>query len=131
MKKRLLSFLLTGSLLLMLLPTAAFAEDTAALSGGEISLTNETISTYVRDGLGGGAYVLSDNITVGSGSLKFNGTASLDLNGYTLTFTDPAETLVPFGSGGSSFVLHAGIVVSSGSMTLTDSSNHSGVLDAR
>lgn len=131
MKKRLLSFLFTGSLLLMLLPTAALAEDTAALSGGGISLTNETISAYVNSDLGGGSYVLSENITVTSGSLKFNGTASLDLNGYTLTFTDPAETLVPFGSGGSPHVYKAGIVVS-GTMTLTDSSsNHSGVLDAR
>ena len=129
MKKRLLSFLFTGSLLLMLLPTAALAEDAAALSGGGIPLTNETISTYVNKDLGDGAYVLSENITVTSGSLRFNGTASLDLSGHTLTFTAPAETQIPFGSGGSSFVLHAGIVVSSGSMTLTDSSNHSGVLD--
>ncbi len=37
MKKRLLSFLLTGSLLLMLLPTAALAEDTAALTAGKLS----------------------------------------------------------------------------------------------
>lgn len=131
MKKRLLSFLLTGSLLLMLLPTAAFAEDTEALSGGEL-LTKDNISTYVNKDLGGGSYVLSDDITVESGSLKFNGTASLDLNGHTLTFTAPAETQVPFGSGGFSFVLHAGIVVSSGSMTLIDSSSgRSGVLDAR
>lgn len=131
MKKRLLSFLLTGSLLLMLLPTAALAEDTAALSGGEL-LTKDNISTYVNDGLGNNTYVLSDDITVDSGSLKFSGTASLDLNGHTLTFTAPAETQIPFGSGGSSFVLHAGIVVSSGSMTLTDSSSgRSGVLDAR
>lgn len=129
MKKRLLSFLLTGSLLLMLLPTAALAEDTAALSGGEIFLTTDNISTYVGSVLSGGAYVLSDNITVESGSLKFSGTASLDLNGHMLTFTAPTETSVPFGSDGSKYVLDAGIVVS-GTMTLTDrSSNHSGVLD--
>ena len=131
MKKRLLSFLLTGSLLLMLLPTAALAEDTAALSGGEISLTNETISAYVGSGLGDGTYVLSDDITVESGSLKFSGTASLDLNGHTLTFTNPDQTLVPPGSGGAQYDLKAGIVVS-GTMTLTDNStNHSGVLDVR
>ena len=130
MKKRLLSFLFTGSLLLMLLPTAALAEDTAALSGGEISLTNGNISTYVDNGLGGGAYVLSEDITVGSDSLRFSGTASLDLSGHTLTFNDPAETQVPFGSGGASYALKAGIVVS-GTMTLTDSSSgRSGVLDA-
>ena len=130
MKKRLLSFLLTGSLLLMLLPTAAFAEDTAALSGGEISLTNETISTYVRDGLGDGTYVLSENITVGSGSLKFSGTASLDLNGHTLTFTNPDQTKIPYENSSAQFSLNAGIVVSSGNMTLTDrSTNHSGMLD--
>ena len=129
MKKRLLSFLLTGSLLLMLLPTAALAEDTAALSGGEIFLTTDNISTYVGSVLSGGAYVLSDNITVESGSLKFSGTASLDLNGHMLTFTAPTETSVPFGSDGSKYVLDAGIVVS-GTMTLTDrSSDHSGVLD--
>lgn len=128
MKKRLLSFLLTGSLLLMLLPTAALAEDTAALSGGEL-LTKDNISTYVNDGLGNNTYVLSDDITVDSGSLKFSGTASLDLNGHRLTFTAPAKTSVPFGSGGSEYVLDAGIVVS-GTMTLTDSSSdHSGVLD--
>ena len=131
MKKRLLSFLLTGSLLLMLLPTAALAEDTAALSGGGISLTSGNISTYVDKDLGDGAYVLSDNITVESGSLKFSGTASLDLNGHTLTFTAPAQTLVPPGSGGAQYDLKAGIVVS-GTMTLTDNStNHSGVLDVR
>lgn len=131
MKKRLLSFLLTGSLLLMLLPTAALAEDAAALSGGEISLTNETISGYMCGGLGGGAYVLSEDITVGSDSLRFSGTASLDLNGHTLTFTAPAQTSVPFGSDGSYYVLHAGIVVS-GTMTLTDSSeDHRGTLDVR
>lgn len=128
MKKRLLSFLLTGSLLLMLLPTAALAEDTAALSGGEL-LTKDNISTYVNDGLGNNTYVLSDDITVDSGSLKFSGTASLDLNGHTLTFTNPDQTKIQFGSGVSSFVLHAGIVVY-GKMTLTDSStNHSGMLD--
>ena len=131
MKKRLLSFLLTGSLLLMLLPTAALAEDAAALSGGEISLTNETISGYMCGGLGGGAYVLSEDITVGSGSLRFSGTASLDLNGHTLTFTNPDQTLVPPGSGGAQYDLKAGIVVS-GTMTLTDnSSDYSGVLDVR
>lgn len=131
MKKRLLSFLFTGSLLLMLLPTAALADDTAALSGGEISLTNGNISTYVNKDLGGGAYVLSDDITVESGSLRFGGTASLDLSGHTLTFNAPAETSVSFGSEGSYYVLHAGIVVS-GTMTLTDSSeDHRGTLDVR
>lgn len=130
MKKRLLSFLLTGSLLLMLLPTAALAEDTAALSGGEL-LTKDNISTYVNKDLGGGSYVLSDDITVESGSLKFSGTASLDLSGHTLTFTAPAETSVSFGSDGSYYVLHAGIVVS-GTMTLTDSSEDlRGTLDVR
>lgn len=128
MKKRLLSFLLTGSLLLMLLPTAAFAEDAAALSGEEL-LTKDNISTYVDRDLGGGAYVLSDDITVDSGSLKFSGTASLDLSGHRLTFNAPAETKISFGSEGSYYVLHAGIVVS-GTMTLTDSSSdHSGMLD--
>ena len=113
----------------MLLPTAALAEDTAALSGGEISLTNGNISTYVDNDLGDGSYVLSEDITVGSGSLKFNGTASLDLSGHRLTFNAPADTKVPFGSDGSYYVLHAGIVVS-GTMTLTDSSSdHSGMLD--
>lgn len=131
MKKRLLSFLLTGSLLLMLLPTAALAEDAAALSGGVISLTNETISGYMYGGLGGGDYVLSEDITVGSDSLRFSGTASLDLNGHTLTFNAPAETRIPFASGGSPHVYKAGIVVSD-TMTLTDSStNHSGMLDVR
>lgn len=131
MKKRLLSFLFTGSLLLMLLPTAALADDTAALSGGGISLTNGNISTYVDNGLGDGAYVLSDDITVESGSLKFSGTASLDLSGHTLTFNDPAKTSVSFGSEGSYYVLHAGIVVS-GTMTLTDSSeDRRGTLDVR
>lgn len=129
MKKRLLSFLLTGSLLLMLLPTAALAEDTAALSGGEL-LTKDNISTYVNKDLGDGSYVLSDDITVDSGSLKFSGTASLDLNGHTLTFTAPAKTYVPTESAGGEYGLNAGIVVSSGSMTLTDSSTgHSGTLD--
>lgn len=133
MKKRLLSFLLTGSLLLMLLPTAALAEDTAALSGGEISLTNETISTYVNKDLGDGTYVLSDDITVGSGSLKFSGTASLDLSGHKLTFNAPAETQVRANTTSSTaqYRLNAGIVVY-GDMTLTDSSSdNSGVLDVR
>ncbi len=130
MKKRLLSFLFTGSLLLMLLPTAALAEDTAALSGGEL-LTKDNISTYVNKDLGDGSYVLSDDITVDSGSLKFSGTASLDLSGHRLTFNAPAETKISFGSEGSYYVLHAGIVVS-GTMTLTDSSeDHRGTLDVR
>ena len=130
MKKRLLSFLFTGSLLLMLLPTAALAEDTAALSGGEISLTNGNISTYVDNGLGDGSYVLSENITVESGSLKFSGTASLDLSGHTLTFNAPAETKISANTT-AQYRLNAGIVVS-GTMTLTDSSSDpSGVLDAR
>lgn len=129
MKKRLLSFLLTGSLLLMLLPTAALAEDTAALSGGETFLTKDNISTYVGSVLSGGAYVLSDNITVESGSLKFSGTASLDLNGHMLTFTNPDQTKIPYENGSAQFSLNAGIVVY-GTMTLTDSStNHSGMLD--
>lgn len=129
MKKRLLSFLLTGSLLLMLLPTAALAEDTAALSGGEISLTNGNISTYVDNDLGDGSYVLSEDITVGSGSLKFSGTASLDLSGHKLTFTNPDQTKIPYENGSAQFSLNAGIVVY-GTMTLTDSStNHSGMLD--
>ena len=131
MKKRLLSFLLTGSLLLMLLPTAALAEDTAALSGGETFLTKDNISTYVNKDLGGGSYVLSDDITVESGSLRFGGTASLDLNGHTLTFTNPDQTKIPYENGSAQFSLNAGIVVvSSGSMTLTDrSTDHSGMLD--
>lgn len=131
MKKRLLSFLLTGSLLLMLLPTAALAEDTAALSGGEL-LTKDNISTYVNDGLGNNTYVLSEDITVESGSLKFSGTASLDLSGHRLTFNAPAETKISsFGSEGLDYVLHAGIVVS-GTMTLTDSSEDlRGTLDVR
>lgn len=129
MKKRLLSFLLTGSLLLMLLPTAALAEDTAALSGGEIPLTNGNISTYVNKDLGDGTYILSDDITVESGSLKFSGTASLDLSGHTLTFTNPDQTKIPYENGSAQFGLNAGIVVY-GKMTLTDSStNHSGMLD--
>lgn len=128
MKKRLLSFLLTGSLLLMLLPTAALAEDTAALSGGEL-LTKDNISTYVNDGLGNNTYVLSEDITVESGSLKFSGTASLDLSGHKLTFTNPDQTKIPYENGSAQFSLNAGIVVY-GKMTLTDSStNHSGMLD--
>lgn len=128
MKKRLLSFLLTGSLLLMLLPTAALAEDTAALSGGEL-LTKDNISTYVNDGLGNNTYVLSEDITVDSGSLKFSGTASLDLSGHKLTFTNPDQTKIPYKNGSAQFSLNAGIVVY-GKMTLTDSStNHSGMLD--
>ena len=130
MKKRLLSFLLTSSLLLMLLPTAALAEDTAALSGGETFLTKDTIST--GSDLGDGTYVLSEDITVDSGSLKFSGTASLDLNGHTLTFNAPAETQVRANiTSTAQYRLNAGIVVS-GTMTLTDSSsNRSGVLDVR
>lgn len=128
MKKRLLSFLFTVSLLLMLLPTAALAEDTAALSGGEL-LTKDNISTYVNKDLGDGSYVLSDDITVDSGSLKFSGTASLDLNGHRLTFTNPDQTKIPYENGSAQFSLNAGIVVY-GKMTLTDSStNHSGMLD--
>ena len=128
MKKRLLSFLLTGSLLLMLLPTAALAEDAAALSGGEISLTNGNISTYVDSGLGDGSYVLSESITVESDSLRVTGTASLDLNGHTLTFNAPAETKISANTT-AQYHLNAGIVVS-GTMTLTDSSeDHRGMLD--
>ena len=130
MKKRLLSFLLTGSLLLMLLPTAALAEDTTALNGGETFLSKDNIATYVGSVLGDGTYVLSDDITVENGSLRFGGTASLDLNGHTLTFTNPDQTKIPYENSSAQFSLNAGIVVSSGNMTLTDrSTNHSGMLD--
>lgn len=82
--------------------------------------------------LGDGSYVLSDDITVDSGSLKFSGTASLDLNGHKLTFTAPAETQVRANTTSTAqYRLNAGIVVY-GTMTLIDSSSdYSGALDVR
>lgn len=109
-------------------PQMLAANEPAVLSG-EVRLTNQNISTYVNRDLSDGTYILSENITVASDSLRVTGAATLDLNGYTLTFTAPAETKVLAENGDNQYSLNAGIVVY-GNLKLTDSSeSHSGKLD--
>ena len=59
-----------------------------------IKLTQSNISDYVSSGLTDGSYQLGGNVTITSGTLKVAGTVTLDLNGYTLTITDPKSANV-------------------------------------
>lgn len=56
-----------------------------------IELTQSNISNYMSSGLIGGSYQLGENVTITSGTLKVAKTVTLDLNGRTLTITDPVS----------------------------------------
>lgn len=120
MKKRILSILLCCVMLIGLLPTAAFAEDSAytvgedtgvsarALAGtAGTKLKADNIATYIANGLGSGVYTLAEDVTI-SGTLRVTGEATVDLNGYVLRYAEEAEP-------GSIFRVEAG------KLTLTDS----------
>lgn len=103
MKKRILSILLCCVMLIGLLPTAAFAEDSAytvgedtgvsarALAGtAGTKLKADNIATYIANGLGSGVYTLAEDVTI-SGTLRVTGEATVDLNGYVLRYAEEAE----------------------------------------
>ena len=120
MKKRILSILLCCVMLIGLLPTAAFAEDSAytvgedtgvsarALAGtAGTKLKADNIATYVANGLGSGVYTLAEDVTI-SGTLTVTGEATVDLNGYVLRYAEAADPDSIFRVG-------------AGTLTLTDS----------
>ena len=103
MRKRILSLLLCCVMLIGLLPTAAFAEDTAytvgedtgvsarALAGtAGTKLKADNIATYITNGLGGGVYTLAEDVTI-SGTLRVTGEATVDLNGHVLRYDETAD----------------------------------------
>lgn len=93
MKKRLLSILLIGCMLLMLLPAAVFAEDTAT-AVTEVA-TPEALTAALADDTVAAIQLTSDiNI---SATLTVNRTVTLDLNGHVLKMTGSTFTL----AGGS------------------------------
>ena len=103
MKKRILSILLCCVMLIGLLPTAAFAEDSAYTVGEDTGvsaralartagtkLKADNIATYIANGLGSGVYTLAEDVTI-SGTLRVTGEATVDLNGYVLRYAEEAE----------------------------------------
>ena len=121
MRKRILSLLLCCVMLIGLLPTAAFAEDSAYTVGEDTSvsaralagtagtkLKADNIDAYVANGLGSGVYTLAEDVTI-SGTLRVTGEATVDLNGHVLRYAEEAEP-------GSIFR-----VTSDCTLTLTDS----------
>ena len=120
MKKRILSILLCCVMLIGLLPTAAFAEDSAYTVGEDTGvsaralartagtkLKADNIAAYVANGLGGGVYTLAEDVTI-SGTLRVTGEATVDLNGYVLRYAEAADPDSIFR-------------VTGGKLTLTDS----------
>ena len=103
MRKRILSLLLCCVMLIGLLPTAAFAEDSAYTVGEDTSvsaralagtagtkLKADNIATYITNGLGGGVYTLAEDVTI-SGTLRVTGEATVDLNGHVLRYDETAD----------------------------------------
>lgn len=103
MRKRILSLLLCCVMLIGLLPTAAFAEDSAYTVGEDTSvsaralagtagtkLKADNIDAYVANGLGSGVYTLAEDVTI-SGTLRVMGEATVDLNGHVLRFDQSAQ----------------------------------------
>ncbi len=117
MRKRIISTLMALCMALTLLPVQVLAanyavgEDTSvsarALAGtAGTKLKADNIATYIANGLGGGVYTLTEDVTI-DGTLKVTGTVTLDLNDHVLTIT-----------GKDSFITVSG---ENTSMTLTDS----------
>ena len=107
MKKRLLSILLIGCMLLTLLPAAVFAEDASA------AVTEVKTAQELTDALNSAAteIKLMDNIDI-STTLKITRTVTLDLNGFVLKMT---------GSGGVFLIIEDNARKYFGNLTLTDS----------
>ena len=117
MRKRIISTLMALCMALTLLPVQVPAadytvgEDTSvsarALAGtAGTKLKADNIATYIANGLGGGVYTLTEDVTI-NGTLTVTGTVTLDLNDHVLTIT-----------GEDSFITVSG---KNTSMTLTDS----------
>lgn len=117
MRKRIISTLMALCMALTLLPVQVPAadytvgEDTRVSARGlagtaGTKLKADNIATYIANGLGGGVYTLTEDVTI-SGTLSVTGTVTLDLNDHVLTIT-----------GEDSFITVSG---QDTSMTLTDS----------
>ena len=93
-----------------------------------IQLTQSNISNYMSSGLTDGSYQLGENVTVESGSLEVKGTATLDLNGFTLTIREPqAQQVYYYDNQGKQqaepspigILVYGGYMVEAVSQTLT------------
>ncbi len=108
MKKRLLSILLIGCMLLMLLPAAVFAED-AATAVTEVA-TPEALTAALADDTVAAIQLTSDiNI---SATLTIRRTVTLDLNGHVLKMTGSGSVFLIEGNDAKNYF---------GKLTLTDS----------
>ena len=108
MKKRLLSILLIGCMLLMLLPAAVFAED-AATAVTEVA-TPEALTAALADDTVAAIQLTSDiNI---SATLTIKRTVTLDLNGHVLKMTGSGSVFLIEGNDAKNYF---------GKLTLTDS----------
>ena len=108
MKKRLLSILLIGCMLLMLLPAAVFAEDTAT-AVTEVA-TPEALTAALADDTVAAIQLTSDiNI---SATLTIRRTVTLDLNGHVLKMTGSGSVFLIEGNDAKNYF---------GKLTLTDS----------
>ena len=117
MRKRIISTLMALCMALTLLPVQVPAadytvgEDTRVSARGlagtaGTKLKADNIATYIANGLGGGVYTLTEDVTI-NGTLTVTGTVTLDLNDHVLTIT-----------GKDSFITVSG---KDTNMTLTDS----------
>lgn len=117
MRKRIISTLMALCMALTLLPVQVPAadytvgEDTRVSARGlagtaGTKLKADNIATYIANGLGGGVYTLTEDVTI-NGTLTVTGTVTLDLNDHVLTIT-----------GENQFITVSG---QDTSMTLTDS----------
>ena len=97
MRKRIISTLMALCMALTLLPVQVPAadytvgEDTSvsarALAGtAGTKLKADNIATYIANGLRGGVYTLTEDVTI-NGTLTVTGTVTLDLNDHVLTIT--------------------------------------------
>ena len=85
MKRRFVSILMALVMALSLLPAQALAEDNTVTE-----LNKNNISNYVTNGLGNGAYKLTEDVTI-SGTLRVTGDATVDLNGHVLRYDEAAD----------------------------------------
>ena len=109
MKKRLLSILLIGCMLLALLPAAVFAEDAPAATPvtTEAELTAALANSAVPE------IKLMDNIDI-SATLTIRRTVALDLNGHVLKMTGSTFTLAGGSIVGCTATSGGGVFVNSG-----------------
>ena len=108
MKKRLLSILLIGCMLLMLLPAAVFAED-AATAVTEVATPDALTAALADDTVA--AIQLTSDINI-SATLTIRRTVTLDLNGHVLKMTGSGSVFLIEGNDAKNYF---------GKLTLTDS----------